>query len=68
MAEEEVVSASYSEILKLNKPEMGYILVGCFFGAALGVAMPAFAILFSEIVNVSTKDSGITRLESACER
>ena len=52
--EEEVAAASYSDILKLNKPEAGYIIVGCTFAAALGVAMPAFAILFSEIVTVST--------------
>ena len=51
--EEEVEEASYGAILKLNKSEWPYIVVGCFFAAILGVAMPAFAILFSEVVDVS---------------
>lgn len=47
--------ASYMEILKLNKPEWPYIVVGTFFAGVLGIALPAFAILFSEVVSVSTR-------------
>nr|XP_054768939.1 ATP-dependent translocase ABCB1-like [Lytechinus pictus] len=50
--EEEVERASYMEILKLNKPEWPYIVVGILFAAVLGIAYPVFAILFSEVVAV----------------
>ena len=51
--EEEVEARGYLEILKMNQPEGLYIFVGCIFAGILGVAMPAFAILFSEVVAVS---------------
>ncbi|XP_071479160.1 ATP-dependent translocase ABCB1-like [Diadema antillarum] len=50
--EEEVPSVSYWEVLKLNAPEWHFILVGTFFSGVLGVTMPIFALLFSEIIEV----------------
>ncbi|XP_054768746.2 ATP-dependent translocase ABCB1-like [Lytechinus pictus] len=52
IVEEEVESRGYLEILKLNSPEWYYIVIGCIFAGALGVAMPAFAILFSEVIAI----------------
>lgn len=51
--EEEVEERGYLDILKMNQPEWLYIFVGCIFAGILGVAMPAFAILFSEVIAVS---------------
>eukprot|EP00057_Strongylocentrotus_purpuratus_P008762 XP_011663236.1 PREDICTED: multidrug resistance protein 1 [Strongylocentrotus purpuratus] len=50
--EEEIPKASYWEVLKLNAPEWYLIVIGCFFSAILGVTMPVFAILFSEIIKL----------------
>ncbi|XP_041479457.1 ATP-dependent translocase ABCB1-like [Lytechinus variegatus] len=50
--EEEIPKASYWEVLKLNAPEWYLIAIGCFFSAILGVTMPVFAILFSEIIKI----------------
>ncbi|KAJ8021877.1 Multidrug resistance protein 1 [Holothuria leucospilota] len=49
--EEEVPEASYKEILKLNAPEWPYIAFGTFWSAVLGITMPVFALIFSEVIS-----------------
>ncbi|XP_030842345.1 ATP-binding cassette, sub-family B (MDR/TAP), member 4 isoform X3 [Strongylocentrotus purpuratus] len=62
--EEEVEERGYLEILKMNKPEWLYIVVGCVFAGILGVAMPAFAILFSEVIAIFSLPADELREES----
>ncbi|XP_071480566.1 ATP-dependent translocase ABCB1-like [Diadema antillarum] len=52
--EENVRKVGYGEILRLNKPETHLIVIGCIFDGLLGVALPAFAILFGEILLIFT--------------
>ncbi|GLH14652.1 Multidrug resistance protein homolog 49 [Gryllus bimaculatus] len=54
IAEEEDTSypAPVSRILKLNKKEWGYILIGCIASALVGSSFPMFAVLFGEVFNV----------------
>ncbi|XP_050298459.1 ATP-dependent translocase ABCB1 [Anthonomus grandis grandis] len=47
-----IKKASLWSITKLNKPEWFYIVIGCIGAAAMGAAMPIFAVLFGEILNV----------------
>nr|AJG01604.1 ATP-binding cassette sub-family B MDR/TAP member 1 [Dreissena polymorpha] len=49
---EEEVDASLRRILKLNKSEAPFIVMGCFASLVNGGAMPAFAVIFSEILGV----------------
>jgi len=51
--EEEKVDSSLGRILKLNKPETIYIILGCIGSLVNGGVMPGFAIIFSEILGVS---------------
>ncbi|XP_071479162.1 ATP-dependent translocase ABCB1-like [Diadema antillarum] len=50
--EEGVRQVGYMEILRLNGPEWHVILVGCIFAGIQGIAYPAFAILFSEVIAI----------------
>ncbi|PSN32510.1 hypothetical protein C0J52_16611 [Blattella germanica] len=49
LVEEEQYDAPLSRIMALNKPEWSFILVGCLSAAAVGCALPLFAILFGEV-------------------
>jgi len=42
----------FSRLLKLNKPELPWAVVGCIASGVLGAQMPAFAIALSSIINV----------------
>ncbi|KJE88541.1 multidrug resistance protein 1a [Capsaspora owczarzaki ATCC 30864] len=53
-----------SRILKLNRPELGLLILGMIGAAVNGVVMPVFAILFSEILDVFSK-TGDDLLEGA---
>ena len=52
--EEYVPPASMIRILKYNSPEWYYMLIGAFGAAINGGINPAFAVLFSEILGVSS--------------
>nr|XP_006812790.1 PREDICTED: multidrug resistance protein 1-like [Saccoglossus kowalevskii] len=52
LLKEEVENPHYFRILKMNLPECGYILFGCFWSAVAGVAFPIWAIFFSEVIKV----------------
>lgn len=54
-AGDELYPVSFSRLLKLNAPEWPFNLLGLLAAAAHGAAMPAFAIIFSEIANVFTE-------------
>ncbi|XP_030843068.1 ATP-dependent translocase ABCB1 isoform X1 [Strongylocentrotus purpuratus] len=47
-----VPKLSYWDILRLNKPECHYIIIGCIFAAFLGAALPTLAILLTEIIRI----------------
>ena len=46
---------SIRRLLSYNRPEMKFIIIGGFCAIATGVTMPAFAVIFSEMVNVLSK-------------
>ena len=47
------VDASLKRILRINASEWPFILLGCFGSLINGGVMPAFAIIFAEIIGVS---------------
>uniref|UniRef100_A0A672U8B8 ATP binding cassette subfamily B member 1 n=1 Tax=Strigops habroptila TaxID=2489341 RepID=A0A672U8B8_STRHB len=51
--DEEVVPASFLEIMKLNKTEWPYFVPGTLCAIINGVSQAAFAVIFSEIIGVS---------------
>lgn len=46
------VDVSFKRLMKLNKPELPWALVGCAASAVLGAQMPAFAIALSSVIAV----------------
>ena len=46
---------SFMKILKLNKTEWPYFVVGTLCAVANGALQPAFSVIFSEIIEVSLK-------------
>ena len=42
-----------ARILRLNSPEIVFILIGCFGALISGAIQPAFAVIFSEILGVT---------------
>lgn len=42
----------FTRLLKLNKPETPWALLGCCASGVLGAQMPAFAIALSSVINV----------------
>ena len=44
-------------VLKMNSPEWPFLLIGALSAAAAGIAMPAFAIIFSRLLRVSQLQS-----------
>ncbi|XP_062514381.1 ATP-dependent translocase ABCB1-like [Corticium candelabrum] len=43
-------------VLKMNSPEWPFLLIGALSAAAAGIAMPAFAIIFSRLLRVFAED------------
>ncbi|GFO24716.1 multidrug resistance protein 1 [Plakobranchus ocellatus] len=48
--------APFTRLLKMNSPEWFFILLGCFGSIVNGGVQPAFAIIFSEILDVFRED------------
>lgn len=62
--EEELPSASFFKVMRLNSPEWPYILLGCIGSIINGAVQPGFAVIFSRILNVfSYTDEGKQRDE-----
>ncbi|KAA0703350.1 Multidrug resistance protein 1 [Triplophysa tibetana] len=60
--DEEVKSVSFLMVLKLNKPEWLYIVVGLFCAIINGAMQPAFAVIFSKIIAVFAEiDQNVVR-------
>ncbi|XP_052792991.1 ATP-dependent translocase ABCB1-like isoform X1 [Mya arenaria] len=51
-AKKEKVNAGFGRIMRLNAPEWFFILLGCLSALINGGLMPAFAIIFAEILGV----------------
>nr|CAD7261440.1 unnamed protein product [Timema shepardi] len=50
---EQEEKSSMMEVLRLNKQEWPYIMIGCICSIIMGCAFPIFAVLFGEILGVS---------------
>ena len=48
--DEDLPEASDATIREMNKPELGYNIVGAILALAVGGVQPLFAIMFSEIL------------------
>ncbi|NXX73468.1 MDR1A protein, partial [Urocolius indicus] len=58
---EELPSASFLKIMKLNKTEWPYFVPGIFCSIVNGAIQPAFSILFSEIIGIFSGDPASIR-------
>ncbi|XP_014681412.1 PREDICTED: multidrug resistance protein 1-like [Priapulus caudatus] len=47
-----LVQPTWTQMMKANSPEWPYIICGCCSSAVVGVAMPLFAVFYSEIFKV----------------
>ncbi|NXX42987.1 MDR1 protein, partial [Tricholaema leucomelas] len=62
---EELPPASFMKVMKLNKTEWPYFVVGILSAVINGILQPAFAIIFSEIIGVfSETDKSVLRQRS----
>lgn len=55
--DENVPPVSFLKVLKLNKTEWPYFVVGTVCAIANGALQPAFSVIFSEMIAVSLKRS-----------
>lgn len=55
--DENVPSVSFLKVLKLNKTEWPYFVIGTMCAIANGALQPAFSIIFSEMIAVSVNTS-----------
>ncbi|XP_078273190.1 ATP-dependent translocase ABCB1-like isoform X1 [Rhinoraja longicauda] len=63
--DEDLPNVSFFRILKMNKKEWPYLLIGTFCAVINGILQPAFAIIFSEIIGVFGKtDKNVVRREA----
>ncbi|XP_072109855.1 ATP-dependent translocase ABCB1 isoform X2 [Mobula birostris] len=63
--DEDVPNVSFFRILKMNKKEWPYLLIGTFCATINGVIQPVFAIIFSEIIAVfANTDKDVVRRET----
>ena len=53
VVEEHAEPAALSRIIKLNKPEMPLIVIGCVAAACQGAIFPSIAFFAAEILGVS---------------
>ncbi|XP_075443556.1 ATP-dependent translocase ABCB1 isoform X1 [Ascaphus truei] len=64
--DEDVPPVSFFKVLRLNKPEWLYFVVGLICAIINGGTQPAFAIIFSKIIGVfSNDDEKVVRAESS---
>ncbi|KAJ3662142.1 hypothetical protein Zmor_006501 [Zophobas morio] len=64
-AEEDHTSVSLWEIVKMNQPEWISIVIGCVASITMGCSMPAFAVIFGDIMGVLAKnDTDLVRSET----
>ena len=47
----------FRRLLRMNSPEWSFIVVGCIAAMVTGALQPCFAIIFAEIMGVSTFSS-----------
>jgi hypothetical protein len=45
-------SADLKRVFLLNKPEWGFIIIGCISSIVSGAVQPAFSIIFSKVISV----------------
>lgn len=50
---EKVQKVPFTQLLKLNKPDWVFVLIGVLCSALIGCLFPLMAILFSEVLRVS---------------
>uniref|UniRef100_A0A4W3J6T1 ATP-binding cassette, sub-family B (MDR/TAP), member 4 n=1 Tax=Callorhinchus milii TaxID=7868 RepID=A0A4W3J6T1_CALMI len=53
--DEKVPNISFFKVLKMNKTEWPYMVLGTFCAVINGIIQPAFALIFSEIIKVSSQ-------------
>ena len=53
MSFEKPPEVSFSQLLKLNKPDWVLVLIGVLFSALIGCLFPIVSLLFSEVLRVS---------------
>lgn len=46
------MDVSFKRLLKMNKPETQWAVLGCLASAVLGAQMPAFAVALSSVIAV----------------
>jgi ATP-binding cassette subfamily B (MDR/TAP) protein 1 len=51
---EEQYEVQLKRILGFNRPEWPHIIVSCLAATAVGCTLPVFAVLFGEVIGVST--------------
>ncbi|CAB3362047.1 Hypothetical predicted protein [Cloeon dipterum] len=62
---EDVPSVPLLKIIKTNKPEWVYIVLGCITAALVGFSMPLFSVIFGDILGtLSNPDTEVVRSES----
>lgn len=52
LLQQEKVDAGMGRVMRLNAPEWYFILLGCLAALINGGLMPAFAVIFAEILGV----------------
>ncbi|XP_068260557.1 ATP-dependent translocase ABCB1-like [Nyctibius grandis] len=62
--DEELPSAPFLKIMKLNKTEWPYIVAGTLCAVINGALQPAFAIIFSEIIGIFSESDAVLREKS----
>ncbi|XP_069770399.1 ATP-dependent translocase ABCB1 isoform X2 [Narcine bancroftii] len=63
--DKDLPDVSFLKVLRLNKTEWPYLLVGTFCATINGILQPAFALIFSEIIGVfAHPDKDVIRRES----
>ncbi|XP_055511581.1 ATP-binding cassette, sub-family B (MDR/TAP), member 4 [Leucoraja erinacea] len=63
--DEDLPNVSFLRVLKMNKKEWPYLLMGTFCAVINGILQPAFAIIFSEIIGVfAHPDKNVVRRQA----
>ncbi|TGZ72031.1 hypothetical protein CRM22_002323 [Opisthorchis felineus] len=57
-------SSAWTRVLRLNRPETGFIIFGALSAALTGALQPMFAVLYSEIYAVFTMTDNPTKMNS----
>jgi hypothetical protein len=64
--EDDLPKPSILRILKLNAPEWKFIVVGVIASAINGGSMPAYAVLFGEVLGVRASSTSRLRISFTC--